>query len=63
MNKIIDFEIIKSLAFEAGFQDCGAVSSKEFDISSHFDWLEKGYNAEMQYLNKNIDKTVICFLY
>lgn len=56
MNEFIDFQIIKSLAFEAGFQDCGAVSSKEFDISSHFQWLEKGYNAEMQYLSNNIDK-------
>lgn len=56
MNKFIDFETIKSLALEAGFQNCGAVKAKEYDISILYEWLNKGYNAEMQYLKRNIDK-------
>lgn len=56
MERFIDFKIIKSLALKAGFQDCGAIKAKEFDISFLFEWLKKGYNAEMQYLEKNIDK-------
>lgn len=56
MNKFIDFKIINSLSLDAGFQGCGAVKAKQYDISSHFNWLNKGYNAEMQYLKENIDK-------
>lgn len=56
MNKHIDFKIIKSLALETGFQDCGAIKAKEYDISFLSDWLNKGYNAEMQYLGNNLDK-------
>ena len=56
MDKFIDFKIIKSLALEAGFQDCAAIKAKEFDISFLYEWLNKGYNAEMQYLGNNIDK-------
>ena len=56
MNKHIDFKIIKSLSLETGFQDCGAVKAKEYDISFLSDWLNKAYNAEMQYLGNNLDK-------
>lgn len=55
MDKFIDFQIIKSLALKIGFQDCGAIKVKEFDTFSFSNWLNKGYNAEMQYLENYLE--------
>lgn len=56
MEGFIDFQIIKSLALELGFQDCGAIMPSKIDISFFSDWLNKGYNAEMQYMRNYIEK-------
>lgn len=55
MDKYIDFNIIKSFALEIGFQDCGAIEAKKQDISFFNSWISKGYNANMQYLERHID--------
>jgi epoxyqueuosine reductase len=56
MEGFIDFKTIKSLALELGFQDCGAIKPSKIDISFFSEWLNKGYNAEMQYMGNYIDK-------
>lgn len=56
MEGFIDFQIIKSLALELGFQDCGAIKPSKINISFFSDWLNKGYNAEMQYMRNYIEK-------
>lgn len=56
MEGFIDFQTIKSLALELGFQDCGAIKPSKIDISFFSDWLNKGYNAEMQYMRNYFDK-------
>lgn len=55
MENYIAFDTIKSLALKAGFQDCGAIEIKKFDISSLINWIDRGYNADMQYLERYID--------
>ncbi|MDR0971604.1 MAG: DUF1730 domain-containing protein [Bacteroidales bacterium] len=62
MDNFIDFSIIESLSEKAGFQLCGAISKQEFDISFLFSWLNKNYNADLQYLGNNIDKRENPFL-
>jgi epoxyqueuosine reductase len=54
MNRYIDFNTIKSLALESGFQDCGAIEVGKLDISFFNKWINAGYNADMQYLNKYV---------
>lgn len=56
MEGFIEFKIIKSLALKIGFQDCGAIKPDKIDISFFSDWLNKGYNAEMQYMKNYIEK-------
>lgn len=56
MEGFIDFKTIKSLALELGFQDCGAIKPNIIDISFFSEWLNKGYNAEMQYMRNYIEK-------
>lgn len=55
MENYIAFDTIKSLALKAGFQDCGAIEIKKFDISFLKNWIDRGYNADMQYLEKYLD--------
>jgi epoxyqueuosine reductase len=55
MENYIAFDTIKSLALKAGFQDCGAIEIKKFDISFFKNWIDRGYNADMQYLERYID--------
>ena len=55
MENYIAFDTIKSLALKAGFQDCGAIEIKKFDISFLKNWIDRGYNADMQYLERYID--------
>lgn len=69
------FDIIKELAAKEGFVDCGATKSGELDLTAFKDWLSRGYNASMSYLENNLDKrqspellfedtkTILCFLY
>lgn len=68
-------DIIKDLAKKEGFVDCGATKSEELDLTAFKDWLSKGYNASMSYLENNLDKrqmpellfkdtkTILCFLF
>ncbi len=56
MEGFINFKIIKSLALDIGFQDCGAIKPKKIDISFFSMWLNKGYNANMQYMQNYIEK-------
>ncbi len=70
----IPINIIKKLAKEEGFCDCGAAKCEKLDLSSFKDWLAKGYNASMSYLENYFDKrenpellfentkTIFCFL-
>ncbi len=50
--------LIKRRSSDLGFEHCG-IARAEF-LSEHEsilkDWLEKGFNAEMGYMNRNIDK-------
>ncbi|HBN04647.1 MAG TPA: hypothetical protein DD434_02510, partial [Bacteroidales bacterium] len=55
MEKYIAFDTIKSLALKIGFQDCGAIEIRKLDISFFNKWINAGYNADMQYLERYID--------
>lgn len=51
-------EKIKKTALELGFSKIGISDTKPFamETKNHYtNWLDKGYNAGMAYLNKNID--------
>jgi epoxyqueuosine reductase len=51
-------EIINKTALSLGFFDCGFVKIGEIDeiFRSHFDiWLKNGYNANMRWIEKNIE--------
>lgn len=56
MNKYIEFSIIRDIANELGFQDCGASKAEEVDISFFEKWLNKGYDADMHYMRNYLDK-------
>lgn len=70
----IPIEEVRKLALEEGFCDVGAAKCEKIDISSYKAWIAKGYNATMDYLQRNIDKreqpsflventkTIFCFL-
>lgn len=70
----IPINIVKKLAEEEGFCDCGAAKCEKLNLSSFKDWLAKGYNASMSYLENYFDKrenpkllventkTIFCFL-
>ena len=47
---------VKDLALKEGFCGCGATKAGKMDISSFKDWLAKGYNASMSYLENYLDK-------
>lgn len=55
MDKYIAFDTMKTLALKAGFQDCGAIEINKIDISFFKYWINSGYNADMQYLERYID--------
>ena len=51
-------EEIYSFAKEIGFDDCGFAKIEEIDENyrKHFyNWLKNGYNAQMQWIEKNIE--------
>jgi epoxyqueuosine reductase len=55
-----DYQRIKSLALEVGFDDCG-VSSADFlkEESNHLNkWLVDGMHGEMDYMERNLKKRV-----
>ena len=50
--RYLPLEIVKQKAISLGFNDCGAAKAEQL-CSLHFDkWIKKGYNANMDYLNK-----------
>ena len=54
----IDKNEIYSLAREIGFDDCGFAEIGEIDeiYRRHFDnWIENGYNANMQWIERKVD--------
>ncbi len=52
------FNIIKKYAIQIGFDDLGIVKADFLDSEKKYflDWLDKGYNAEMGYMSRNIEK-------
>ncbi|MDR2836376.1 MAG: tRNA epoxyqueuosine(34) reductase QueG [Bacteroidales bacterium] len=54
---MLNSDLIKSFAFDLGFDDCGitncCVSEKYFNFFN--DWLDKNYHADMNYLKKNLE--------
>ncbi|MFV0507254.1 MAG: tRNA epoxyqueuosine(34) reductase QueG [Bacteroidales bacterium] len=50
--------IIKAKAFDLGFDKCGIVKAQNlYQYSDSLDhWLNRGYNAEMEYMNRNNEK-------
>ena len=57
MSQPIDSRLIKSLASELGFSDCGiakaaCLSEDEFPLG---EWLDCGFNADMQYMERNAE--------
>lgn len=53
-------EFIKTRAKEIGFSSCGITSTMPLiEEESHLlQWLENGYNADMAYMERNIDKRI-----
>ena len=53
-------ELIKAEAKALGFSDCGISSPAPFEQDGNFllDWISKGMNGEMDYLEKNIEKRI-----
>ncbi|MFV0484132.1 MAG: tRNA epoxyqueuosine(34) reductase QueG [Bacteroidales bacterium] len=50
-------KLIKDKALELGFDKCGIVSAQDLSeqAAGLHEWLSNGYNAEMQYMNRNAD--------
>ncbi len=57
-NIVLKSEIVKKLALEVGFDACGIAKADKLDDDRTFlvDWLSKGYQGTMTYLERNIDK-------
>jgi epoxyqueuosine reductase len=54
-------DLIKTRAAELGFEACGIAPAGEissWNREKYFQWLEKGYNGRMQYMENNIDKRI-----
>jgi epoxyqueuosine reductase len=56
MNNILPFKLIKQLAAENDFGDCGAVETEVLPAQFFYEYLNKDYNASMDYLSRNVDK-------
>lgn len=57
-SKMLNSEYIKSTVYDAGFDLCGITRCqhlKESEKRFHT-WLENGYNSNLQYLTRNLDK-------
>lgn len=51
MMRFLPLEIVKEKAISLGFNDCGAAKVEQLPTSKFDDWIKKGYNANMNYLN------------
>lgn len=49
---------IKSRALNLGFDACGIsnIEPLDFDSNKYIEWIEKGYQADMKYMERNMDK-------
>lgn len=49
--------VVRKLAFDEGFDDVGYINieSLEFNNKKLDEWLDKGFNASMHYMNRNVD--------
>ena len=52
MMRFLSLEIVKEKAISLGFNDCGAAKVEQLPTSKFDEWIKKGYNANMDYLNK-----------
>lgn len=53
MNDFVPLGFVREHALRIGFHDCGAAKAEPMDCSVLTDWLSKGYNADMQYMQRN----------
>ncbi len=53
-------ELIKDKARELGFDDCGIALAAELSSDKIYlkDWLDKGYQGEMHYMNNHFEKRI-----
>ena len=51
-------QMIKAEAMRLGFLDCGISLVENLDSEEKYlkDWIKKGFNAEMDYMNNNLEK-------
>lgn len=54
-KNFINFDKIRELAFEQGFCDVGATELDKVEGDFFEQWLAKGYNASMQYMENYLD--------
>jgi len=56
LSKAISFEEIKEMALQLGWDDVGVTQAKisDEDIQSYLDWLEKGHQADLGYMENQI---------
>lgn len=55
---MLSSEFIKSLVYDEGFDLCGITRCQHLQESErrYCDWLESGYNSNLHYLTRNLDK-------
>ncbi len=53
MNDFVPLEFVRKEALRLGFHDCGAAKAEPMDCCALTEWLKKGYNADMQYMQRN----------
>ena len=54
---MIEAAVVKSIAVELGFAACGIAKAERLPESEYplEEWLARGYNADMQYMERNIE--------
>jgi epoxyqueuosine reductase QueG len=52
--RFLPLDIVKEKAISLGFNDCGAAKVEQLPTSKFDEWIKKGYNANMNYLNNLI---------
>lgn len=55
---MIQSELIKNAAYNAGFDLCGIAPCRHFAENEHYfrEWLAAGYGADLHYLERHLDK-------
>ncbi len=53
-------ELIKTKAQELGFDDCAIAPASELAVDKEYlkDWLDKGYQGQMHYMNNHFEKRI-----